>query len=212
VGGGVSALLPRDFALDGPDWDAWRHAYPTMSFSEACEVNDVIASLYPEQQHFAGDLVAAFVERVQPVSVIELGGWDGALAAWAMGPSVVRWENWDLSAVPQVCEDPRYRLVRLTDWAWELPREYADLCVASHVLEHLTAGQISAFFMAHRFANVVVDVPIGPLPVGWMGSTTTHILELSAGELADLIGSCGYRPLESVWHDGCTMLTFEASE
>ncbi len=196
------------------DWNGWRDEYPRMTFEAARAWNDAVAVEYPDQRHYDAPAITEFVNATGAVSVVDFGGWDGALAAEVLplAPLVGSWETWDISLLPQACEDPRYSTFTPDGWIWNQPPRRADLLVASHTLEHLTEDQIRAFFARHTFEHVFVDVPMTDAHPRWVNSTTMHILEMSAPDLAELICLFGYELVTSVCRPmpvgDCTLMTF----
>lgn len=173
-------------------FDEWRARYDTLTFHEHQQINAEWAIQYPHQRSFDTDAVASFLGEHQPGSVVELGGWDGALAAEMLYrfPVVETWVNYDITPnVPQVCADTRYERVVLDDWAWNREAR-ADVLIASHVFEHMRAGQIRLLLDRWDIDSVYVDAPVnGGVWDGYHGS---HILELDQAGLVALVESCGF--------------------
>lgn len=171
-------------------FDEWRARYDTLTFHEHQQANTEWAVLYPEQRSFDSDKVAAFLAGRAHGSVVELGGWDGQLAALMLEqfPDIETWVNYDITDVPQVCTDHRYERVVLDDWPW-LRDARADALVASHVFEHMRGSQIRLLLERWDVDAVFVDAP---LATSWDGYHGSHILELDKDGLVELVESCGF--------------------
>lgn len=178
-------------------FDEWRARYDTLTFHEHQQINAEWAVLYPEQRSFATDKVAVFLGERAHGSVVELGGWDGQLAALMLHrfPDIETWVNYDITPnVPQACNDPRYERVVLDDWPW-LRDARGDVLVASHVFEHMRAAQVTLLLDRWDVDAVYVDAPVnGGVWDGYHGS---HILELDVPGLLGLVADCGYRVTHS---------------
>lgn len=180
--------------VDRIDWDKWRARYDAMSFREHQEFNEHVARVYPEQMCWNGDAVARFLLEEQPSSVVELGGWDGSLAAEMMPrfPCIVTWVNYDITPnVPQVCDHPGYERVALDDWPWKR-KAAGDVLIASHVFEHMLMDEILWLLDEWDVDVVFADVPVGPGTPTWHGYEGTHILEVGGTEFLWRLGSNGW--------------------
>lgn len=173
-------------------FDEWRDQYDTLTFAQHQQANQEWAGLYPHQASFNLEAVERFLEEREHGSVVELGGWDGQLAARMlhMFPCIETWVNYDITNVPQVCHDPRYERIVLSDWPW-LRDARGDALIASHVFEHMRAAQIGLLIERWDVAAVFVDAPVnGGVWDGYHGS---HILEVDVPELISLVESAGFR-------------------
>jgi hypothetical protein len=181
--------------IDGLDWDAWRNAYPTLTYAEQQAFHTAIYEAYPVQRHYDADLVAKAIEQVQPGTVLELGGWDGELAQTMLEqyPMIGYWINFELcKEAAQAGEDrhPRYH-THSSDWYWARPRT-CDLFVASHVIEHLTLEHLELVIGATKAKAMFFDAPLLDQPINWQGSTTSHILTATWQQVTDLCAKHGY--------------------
>lgn len=184
----VSAVMERI------DWDRWRARYDAMSFREHQEFNRQVSLQYPEQRCFNADAVRDFLHKTKPERVLELGGWDGGLAAEVLPgfPNISKWVNYDITPLAaRVCDDPRYELVVVSDWPWKLPQA-GDVLIASHVLEHMLMSEIEHLLSEWDVRAVFMDIPIGSGTPVWHGYEGTHILEVGSTELLFRLGRLGY--------------------
>lgn len=165
------------------DLDGYRHGYAEQPFAWHQEFYGQVAAAYPRQNYWDGEAVSGFLEWARPLTVVEMGGWDGALAAAVLPahPAVGRWDNYELADVPCVCSHLAYRHHLLGDWLWTVPIT-GDAFVASHVLEHLSEDHLACLLGALNSEFAYVDVPLGEQPMSWMGSPTAHVLGMSIGE------------------------------
>lgn len=176
------------------DWNQWRRDYLTMSFAEHQAFNEGCGFLHPNQQHFDAVACEAFLEQRQPLTVVEVGGWDGALAALMLDavPSIRSWVNYDITpGVKQVCDHPAYRLEVLDGWPWEIDVT-ADCLVASHVFEHMVSADVAALVDRWDVASVFVDCPVPRQARSWDGYDGSHVLEVGSLALLELFASLGY--------------------
>jgi len=174
------------------DFDQWRANYDLMSFADHQAFNQHVATRYPEQRSFDVPAVRRFLRERQPRNVVEVGGWDGALADMMIDEfyGIKTWVNYDITDVPQVCDAPAYERIVLDDWPWKT-HVTADALVASHVFEHMKLHEIEHLVASWDVASVYVDCPIGG-GTDWNGYHGTHILSASAHELLDVFGTAGY--------------------
>lgn len=172
--------------LNSTDLDAWRQRYLAgdTTIPDHRALYGRIVAEYPEQRHFAADLVLEAVRLAHAETVVEIGGWDGELAEEVLRScaSIRHWTNYEIAPVEPVCGRKRYEHVEVVEhYPWERDL-VGDLFVASHVLEHLTRKHFEALLDALHFRWAYVDVPIGPERSTWGGSMTTHVLDLTIGE------------------------------
>ena len=176
------------------DLDGFRDAYSAGSLTWAEHrrfYDEVIYPVAPDQNYSSPRLVNEFLAWADPVTVYELGGWDGHLARQVMTPSIVSWLNVEVADVPQICGLPGYERVIPDDWPWREPIR-ADAFVASHVLEHLTEAHLTELLDVLDCEYAYVDVPLGEERTSWASTTTTHVLPLSIGEFDGLWESRGW--------------------
>ena len=190
------------------DWDAWRRDYDTMSFSEHQAFNQRVAEQHPDQQHWNAAACARFLDDRRPWTVIEIGGWDGTLAAamLAQAPWVHAWTMYDITDVPQACDDPRYWPVVLTGWPWEKRELRADALILSHVVEHMRVAQFERLLARFTGDAVYVDAPLPDVNPSWDGYPGTHIIEVGAIEVAEVLAVHGF----AVDRDGDVMYAKKA--
>lgn len=177
------------------DWNAWRANYDTMSFADHQEFNADCVRLHPEQRCWNGEACDRFLAERWPRTVVELGGWDGSLAAdmLARHPRIDVWTNYDISpGVPQACDDPRYQRVVLDYWPWHYYPQ-ADALIASHVFEHMRAEEVVRLVARWDVGSIYIDCPVGPGPSGWHGYEGSHILEVGSTELLWRLEQVGYK-------------------
>lgn len=167
------------------DWNQWRADYDKMSFAEHQAFNAECLKQHPVQQSFDTRAVDAFVQVHKPRTVVELGGWDGALADKILWKNkhIIEWRNIDITPdVPQVCLDDRYSVEVLSDWPWR-QQVQADALIASHVFEHMKLAEIEWLLTEWEFDRIYADIPLYTEATDWDGYEGSHILEVSMGEL-----------------------------
>lgn len=185
------------------DWDEWRQQYQALDFHGQAAFYVEVAREYPEQTHWDLNACVGFYERLRPARIVEIGGWDGALAAEMLSrhPEIESWDNHEIVAVPQACQDSRYRRHLLDDWFWLDPPP-GDALVTSHTVEHLSNEHLRDLLDAsggYRALFVATPLPDATRP-RWGGYHGSHILDLSWDELDAEIQARGWFP-EGRW--GC---------
>lgn len=184
------------------DWDAYRAAYPEMTYPELVAFHRRVWDAYPCQEYHSADLLARFFAPGVARSVIEVGGWRGeaAAATLAAHPEMVRWDNFEVCAeavAASVPTDPRYHATAPDRWPWEiaLDRRY-DTAVLAHVIEHMLAAQLRTLVAWMSDAGVrrmYIESPIRDTPLAWRHSTSAHVLEWGWNEVISFLADEGYR-------------------
>lgn len=179
------------------DWNAWRSDYDTMSFAEQQAFYDLVYCLHPQQARAEVSALERFLDYIgQPLTVVELGGWDGGFAAKILErrPEIVWWTNYEISraaATESVCEDARFASVPLEDWYW-MDKHVADLFVASHVLEHLSILDVIETFDATSTRWMFLQAPLREEPTDWSDYHGSHILEVGWAVISEELSKRGY--------------------
>jgi hypothetical protein len=190
------------------DWDLWRGLYDRLDWEDQKRFYARVAALLPDQAIAAHRLADEFftllaVEGHSP-SVLELGGWDGALAAamLAAHPALPSWLNLEVAEPPlhdPACHDPRYSAAIPVDFAWRLPAETfegREALVASHVLEHLRfreIGQLLERMPDLRWCFVEAPIRERDRARGWYAYQGSHILEVGWIRLEEFFARFGFR-------------------
>jgi hypothetical protein len=186
------------------DWDAWRSEHASMSFADQQEFYGEVAVAHPHQQNFDLAHAHATFDHISGLSqdVIELGGWDGALAeAMLDRVDIARWTNYDLVEVPQVCQREDYHLRILDDYLWNEGAVKADVFVACHTIEHLTAAELEQLFDVLRVRFIYLQAPIAKQSgQTWSRYFGSHILEIGWDAIDALLLARGYVVVgENLW-------------
>lgn len=168
------------------DLDIWRANYRngTCTIEDHRRLYAAIHAEYPDQGYVNTSELFFFLKVHKPKTVVEIGGWDGWAAHNTMlAARVETWDNYEIAPVEPLPNMPTgYRHHTLEDaMPWETPGALsADALVASHVLEHLTAADLSRLLAALDVKAAYVDVPLlATTPTTWDGTWTTHALALS---------------------------------
>jgi hypothetical protein len=182
--------------LTSLDWDAWRQAYPDLTYAQQQDFHSLLYAEYPEQRHFSTEHVAKAIAHTQPAMVVELGGWDGELAHAMLDqyPDIGHWINVEIcreAAAAGAHKHPRYYAPRLNDWYWSR-KWITDLFVASHTIEHLTVAHLEKTIHATHAKALYLDAPLGDKATPWQGSTTTHTLHTGWIGVTQICGRYGY--------------------
>lgn len=177
--------------LTFPDLDKLRDRYDELSFQEFRSWCQQIAATWPEQAYWDAPAVSRFLDFTQADDVVELGGWDGALAQAVMRPGM-DWLNLEVTEVPQVCTFPDFHLKVLEDWPWTWD-DWGDVLIMSHVIEHMSVEHLRSLLRRCESRAVYVDAPLSEESgTNWRGSPTSHILPLSFIEVDALFFEHGF--------------------
>lgn len=187
------------------DWDAYRAAYPRMTYPEVVAFHERVWADYPDQEYCSRDLLVRFFLGVPEGSgVVELGGWRGEMASMilAMRPDLWDWCNLEICAdavVRPVTDDPRYRPVHPRRWPWELPPERHEVAVLAHVIEHISElqfRQLVPWLVASEVRHVYVEAPLHDARRSWRHSTSAHVLELGWNVILPFFAEYGFHVRE----------------
>lgn len=174
--------------------DEYRTNYDSLPFSEHQAMYERIEEVYPEQSWWNAEDCAHFLAQYRPARVVEIGGHDGGLAAAVLpnATSVKSWTNYELVESPQVCDDPRYEVCILRDWAWSVALN-ADALILSHVVEHLSEARLWDLLRNLSCPAVYVDAPLHEdVRTHWAGTETAHVLPYSMQDLDSAFSHRGY--------------------
>jgi hypothetical protein len=179
------------------DWDAWRNAYPDLTYAEQQAFHTGIYEQYPVQRHYDPDLVATAIKDTMPHTVVELGGWDGELAKQMLDryPFIEWWINVEICKEASKAGEgrhPRYTAADLNDWYWEYGPWEADLFIASHTIEHLSYPHLRQVIEATDAQALFLDAPLEDHALNWRGFTGTHILPVGWTQITKLLNTHGY--------------------
>lgn len=179
------------------DWDHWRGEHARMTFADQQAFYRRVAEEHPCQQSFDVPHAQGTFDRIggSALEVLELGGWDGALAQALLSTrtDIASWTNYDIVAVSQVCRHPRYRLELLGDYLWNQDEVRGDVFLACHTVEHLTAAELARLFDVLRVEFIYLQAPIEVSGrSNWDGYNGSHILEIGWDEIDALLLERGY--------------------
>jgi len=193
------------------DLDEWRAAYPTATYAEQRAFHSRIWEANPDQNHFCANEVALALDHMRPncsttpFQVVELGGWDGQLAELMLDryPGISRWSNIELcheAAMAGHGRHRRYWLPNVKGWYWQYEWR-CHLFVASHVIEHLSAGDLDKVIAATDALALFFDAPLEDYAIDWNGSPTTHTLDVGWEGVTDICARHGYSLTWAHGHD-----------
>lgn len=188
------------------DFDRWRALYPWLSHSDQTDFYNQMAAFWPDQHQYDVAPVIELCNRLladnASMSVVEMGGWTGQLAAEVLGTfhggSLTRWVNYELCSAVGYKQVPhhfavwpyrdRYTVESLAWPLWELnsqsnpqspfgPAVKPDLFIASHVIEHLSLTHFCRLAEWLRGVPVVhFQAPLESDGTDWTGYVGAHIL------------------------------------
>lgn len=181
-----------------PRFEDYKNRYP-LSFTETVSFYRDVVKDWPEQTHFHAQAFYETLDRGFDHRILELGGWDGSLAAKAFAHgNVAAWDNYDLVEIRQVCGNLGYHAVKLTAWFWDtVVSDKYDLFVATHLIEHLSPIQVHLLFgklasLSH-LRTVHLEAPLQPDGQKWQGTLDTHVLELGYRRVEKILDGYGFR-------------------
>lgn len=179
------------------DWDAWRAQHATLTFNDQQAFYRRIAAAHPWQRSFHLPTVQEAFDHIDDhgLHVVELGGWDGALAhAMLNRGDIATWRNYDIVGVPQVCTDPRYGCEVLSDYLWNRDSVRADVFVACHTIEHLTASELTQLLDVLDVNYLYLEAPLPSVGApDWTRYEGSHILEWNWPQVEEALVQRGYR-------------------
>ena len=165
-------------AIGAEEWDEYRRRYVDLTPGELADWHSRLWKDTPKQQHFDIEAARLFFDCMSDYyqyTVHEIGGWDGELAKAILdgNSNISSWCNTEIcneAQVHTICDDPRYHVHRPGPCPF-----FANVMVASHVLEHMCAPEIREVTRrACSTANwIYIDCP-PPDPVE--ESTSMHIV------------------------------------
>ena len=148
--------------MNAEDCNEYREKYPDMSDEQLVAWHSRLWREHRKQKHFNSDAIQRFFAGIKrDCYVTEIGGWDGEMAKsmLAKHDNILTWDNYEICEEARensVCSDDRYVARHPDDFCCR-----ADVLVASHVLEHMSADEIvlALRFMLKRAKHFYVDVP-----------------------------------------------------
>ena len=197
------------------DFDEWRRQYDEMTFEQHQLFYELIFQHYPDQrkadrEHVCDAMTQVMAAAGGPIKVVEIGGWDGALA-WHMicdcADGLELWENYEIceSAANKgfygiITNSDQYMTPTLRDWPWKEGAigDYRDLAVMSHVIEHLSWEHLQKLLTAlshvpYMYIQAPASLADYPHKTLWMGTKSTHKLEVGWAEIGQYMRNLGYQ-------------------
>ena len=191
------------------DFDAWRTRYDAMTYADHVRTYSELWKLFPVQQHFDGHALGLFLDQTSPERVLEVGGWDGELAAVMLAtcPWITTWDNVEICLEARdasICFDKRYRAVSGDRFLWEMegPFDY-DALVMSHSAEHMRWTELRALLekISCRAVYLAAPLPTDGSDPDWKGYPGTHILEVGWNIIGGKLVSQGMREMALRTHE-----------
>jgi hypothetical protein len=152
---------------------------------------------HPNQNYFDFGSMKTFLDGIPgDLAVIELGGYDGELAALCLDkyPRISKWDNYDLDPKGE-SKRGRYTAFQLEKQLWEEADILdADVFVASHTIEHLSEPDVRKLLScASSVPYLFLDAPLEErMQQTWDGCTCAHKLHLTWPELEEMVCGFGY--------------------
>lgn len=190
------------------DFDAWRANYDAMTYQDHQRIYSQLWNLYPVQQHFDGAACEQFLVHETCGHVLEVGGWNGELAAWIMSrnPSayIASWTNIEIcreAADASVAIDGPYNWIVPGVPVWDLQiKGLFDTLVMSHSAEHMRWSELQATVRNLPYLRAIYLA--SPLPEDgsapdWNHYPGTHILEVGWDVIDADLQARGFQMMDS---------------
>lgn len=183
------------------DFDRWREQYDEMSYTQQLIFYDQVENDHPRQSSFDLEAWRRFFAYIDGVLVgayriIEIGGWKGEMANEIIDhyPAIDEWINYEISREARsktVCLSPRYRVIVLNDYIWNIPLPGASVFVASHMIEHIREWQLIKLLdnLPDNVQFIGLEAPINESDISrdWAGYHGSHILEVGWQQIIDYL-------------------------
>ncbi len=201
--------------LDGflkKDWEPYRKYYEKLQFCDLVYVQMKFVEIYDRvhgkmpindvsfnQTKIYEAFQAVFETVGFPVTILELGAWNGRLAKSIFevyGQRIMKWHGCDIAPVVVLnrqCKHPLYNPVLLLSHFWDVNIPKHDVFICSHTLEHMTFDQVKKVLLHQHGKYLVLETPIE----NWDNYEGGHILDVSQEEYLNFIKSLGYENIYS---------------
>jgi hypothetical protein len=188
---------PLEVVILAINWDRWRKNYDQMGWDDQVRFYNSVERQHPDQKFYSAWAVRRLLQHImEPVRVLEIGGWKGELAAEVYTDQIIEWLNIEvIKAAEQF--GPKgdwYDAIVPEDYIWNigLPQGY-DLLVMSHTIEHVTGEQLALIVQQFDGEWAYFEAPLlGEHHDHWEGYNGSHILELGWNEVDDLMALSGF--------------------
>jgi len=185
----------------------WRENYGDLSFDDQKRYYETIFKNSPHQRQYTIEHVEAPFRnqlRDKYLWVIEFGGYQGELAHQLLlkYDNVKSWTNYEISErvlTHQVCNDPRYTPILITDFIWNKPPPLIyNTFVSSHTIEHITGDDFKKLVdkVIRHCDYVILEIPL-PIDMSrgaktWHNYDGTHIQDLSWNDIVTILFDVGF--------------------
>ena len=182
-------------------FDAYRAAYPRMSYMDVVKQHRWVWQHYRDQFHQSAELMDEFFAGLfTRTLVLEVGGWRGEAAKRTLAayPDIKGWFNFeicDLAVKNPITTDSRYHPIWLDRWVWETPAPVVDVGILSHVIEHVSDKQLPhliGWMAESRAKHIYIESPINVDGQDWTGNNSAHVLTLGWQRVFDILESYNY--------------------
>jgi hypothetical protein len=191
-------------------FDVWREQYDNMTLQDQTQFHREFYKRWTVvHQHGDDGPVDAFFNmafHALPVSVLEIGGWDGAAAKRVLSvhQNIVEWLNVEFTAeavANPVCHDNRYIAEVPSVWPWLVEYQGYNVLFLQHVVEHMKFDQFQRL-INHAAVDaewVFIQSPLDMEPRSWYGYPGCHILEVGWNEIDAFMASSGFDLVQTWW-------------
>lgn len=186
------------------NWDAYRAAYPALSFADLQYLNDIWFRYFPAQNKYSlaqmEKIFSIIINRAK--TIVELGCGTGFLALSMLSrfKGITAWTGYDISDVAisaSVIPDGRYSARALKAWFYDTDIEECDAFVSTHTLEHMVKDEVIATLnhAAKKAHTIILELPSRRGLKDWKGDGSSHVLIMEHGEIGRLLSGLGYSTL-----------------
>ncbi len=187
------------------DWtekfNQWRKDYDVLTYADQKKFYELMQRHFPVQRHFNRNaLLKIFPRDDKDLRVLELGGWDGALAHMLLNHfnSIHHWWNIDFVTFDE--QIPRYQKIILEDFIWtygkRLPAMFPfNMFVSTHTFEHLKINDVEKVLdtVKDHAKWLLIETPLeDDINLDWKNYLGSHVLNITMDELIDLVKARGY--------------------
>ena len=181
-------------------FNEWRENYDKLDYNEQKKFYELMKRHFPVQRHFNRvKLLEMFPREVGDLRVLEMGGWDGALAHMLLNHfNAIRYW-WNIDFVTFQEQIPRYHKVILNDFLWKFDIRQMfpfNMFVSTHTFEHLKVVDVEKVLdtIKDQAEWMLIETPLeDDINLNWKNYLGSHVLDITMDELIALVEARGYK-------------------
>jgi hypothetical protein len=173
-------------------WNKWRELYNELNFQEQLKFANDAECRYPHQEHHTKPVIESVLKNfIQPINVLEIGGWKGELAANCFRKFRINsWNNIELStnATQKTVRELlgfEYHTINPERFDWwadpltETKKSAYQICISAHTIEHFSNEHLLGIIdYISGIPVVVFEAPIKEDGDDWKDYGGTHMLTM----------------------------------